>query len=126
VSLLLAELTGDPRFDAAGTLLVGAVLIGVAVFLAIEIKSLLTGEAADPRILEALRAEVEADPMVHEVVNAIAIQQGPGEVLVAAKVRVEDSLDARGVVSVINELEERFKSRCSEVRWLFVEPDHVK
>ena len=125
VSLLLAEVTGDPRFDAVGTLLVGVVLIGVAVFLAIEIKSLLTGEAADPRILETLRAEVNADPMVCEVLNAIAIQQGPGEVLVAAKVRVENSLDARGLVTVINDLEARFKSRCREVRWLFIEPDHT-
>ena len=73
----------------------------------------------------ALRAEVNADPMVCEVLNAIAIQQGPGEVLVAAKVRVENSLDARGLVTVINDLEARFKSRCREVRWLFIEPDHT-
>ena len=63
--------------------------------------------------------------MVCEVLNAIAIQQGPGEVLVAAKVRLENSLDARGLVTVINDLEARFKSRCREVRWLFIEPDHT-
>lgn len=43
MALVLAQVTGDPRYDAAGTLLVGVVLIGVAMFLAVEIKSLLAG-----------------------------------------------------------------------------------
>ena len=56
----------------------------------------------------------------------ITIQQGPGEVLVAAKVRLDESLDARGVVAAINELERRLKARCSEIRWLFIEPDDAE
>jgi divalent metal cation (Fe/Co/Zn/Cd) transporter len=125
-ALVLAQVTGDPRYDAAGTLLVGVVLIGVAVFLAVEIKSLLAGESADPQIAEALRDEVESDGRFHGVLNVITIQQGPGEVLVAAKVRLDESLDTRGLVTAINELERRLKARCSEIRWLFIEPDDAE
>ena len=125
-ALVLAQVTGDPRYDAAGTLLVGVVLIGVAVFLAVEIKSLLAGESADPQIAEALRDEVESDGRFHGVLTVITIQQGPGEVLVAAKVRLDESLDTRGLVTAINELERRLKARCSEIRWLFIEPDDAE
>lgn len=119
----LAKVTDDPRWDALGTLLVGLVLIGVAAYLATEIKSLLTGEAADPEVLQALRAIVEADPQFARVLSSVAIQQGPGEVLVAAKVRLHDSLSGPQLVEAINGLERRFKESRHDVRWLFIEPD---
>ena len=122
-AITLAKVTGDPRWDAAGTLLVGLVLIGVAAFLATEIKSLLTGEAADPEVLQALRKAVEADPCFSEVLRSVAIQQGPGEVLVAAKVRVQESLSGPQLVEAINGLERRFKESRRDVCWLFLEPD---
>jgi len=119
----LAKFTGDPRWDALGTLLVGLVLVGVAAYLATEIKSLLTGEAAGPEVLQALRTTVEADPQFETVLRSVAIQQGPGEVLVAAKVRLRDSLSGPQLVEAINGLERRFKEARSDVRWLFIEPD---
>ena len=125
-ALVLAQVTGDARYDAAGTLLVGAVLIGFAVFLAVEIKSLLAGESADPRIAAALHDEVGSDGRFEGVLNIVTIQQGPGEVLVAAKVRLDESLDGRGVVAAIDELERRLQARCSEIRWLFIEPDDAE
>lgn len=122
-AIAAAKLTGDPRWDAAGTLLVGIVLIGVAAFLAMEIKSLLTGEAADPAVLESLRIAVSEDPRLVNVLNCVAIQQGPGEVLVAAKVRIQDALSGPQLVETINALEKRLKTARGDVRWLFVEPD---
>lgn len=42
----LTVLTGNPLFDAIGTLAIGTLLVAVAVILAIEMKSLLIGEGA--------------------------------------------------------------------------------
>lgn len=125
-ALSLAWLTGDARWDAVGSLLVGIVLIGVAVFLAVEVKSLLLGEAADPEIELAVREIAGESDSIKAVLRLITIQQGPGEALVAMKVMVAAELDSSGVIDAINELEDKLRARCPEVRWCFVEPDHPR
>lgn len=122
-SLLLAWSTGDGRFDGVGSLLVGLVLIGVAIFLAVEVKSLLVGEAADPRIEKAVREVAAGHDSVTEVLRVLTIQQGPGEVMVAMKIRMKDGISSQEVAAVINAFEEDLQKRHPEIRWCFVEPD---
>ena len=122
-SLALAYFTHDGRWDAAGSLVIGLVLVGVALFLAREVKSLLVGESADPRIAAHAREIVDKSPELNAVLNAITIQQGPGEVLAAFKVKIESSLTADQVCKAINAFERELRSRCPEVKWCFVEPD---
>jgi len=64
------------------------VLVGVATFLAREVKSLLVGEAAGEEITKALQELVDADPNVDQVLNVLTVQQGPGEVVVAMKLKM--------------------------------------
>jgi len=123
-ALGLAHVTRDGRYDAAGSLVIGVVLIGVALFLAVEVKSLLVGEAADPKIERCAREVVQESPELKELLNLITVQQGPGEVLAAMKVRIEGSLTADQVCDAINKFERALKARCPEVKWCFVEPDH--
>jgi cation diffusion facilitator family transporter len=123
IALGVAWLTGDPRWDAIGTLLVGVVLIIVAVFLAIEVKALLVGEAADSTIGKAVEEVASASGKVQKVLRVITIQQGPGEVMVAMKLRMKRGLSGEDVVAAINEIERSLKKRRSEVRWIFAEPD---
>jgi cation diffusion facilitator family transporter len=124
LALGMAWVTHDGRWDAVGSLLVGIVLLGVAIFLAIEVKSLLLGEAADPEVEQAARAVAEAHPDVDEVLRVLTIQQGPGEVMVALKLRMSDKLpSARAVAEAINSFERELRAKCPQVRWSFVEPD---
>ncbi|MFO0547422.1 MAG: cation diffusion facilitator family transporter [Polyangiaceae bacterium] len=122
-ALVLAWKTGDGRFDGAGSLLVGLVLVGVAIFLAIEVKSLLVGESADPAISRAVHQTVEAHPDIVEVLRLLTIQQGPGEVMIAMKVRMRKGLDGDETVKAINEFEATLQVKHPEIRWSFVEPD---
>jgi cation diffusion facilitator family transporter len=122
-SLVLAWTTGDGRFDGVGSLLVGIVLIGVAIFLAVEVKSLLVGESADPIIEKAVREVAAGHDSVSEVLRVLTIQQGPGEVMVAMKVRMKDGISSRQVREVINVFEVDLQKRHPEIRWCFVEPD---
>ena len=121
---LLAWYTGDPRWDGAGSLMVGVVLVAVAIFLAIEIQSLLVGERADPRIEADILRIVEADPYVLELLNLITVQQGPGEVMVAMKVRMQEGLVTSEICDRINAFEKNLKAARPEIRWCFVEPDN--
>ena len=122
-TLLMAWLTGDAHWDGVGSLLVGIVLICVAIFLAVEVKSLLVGEAADDGIRATVEAAAERSGKVASVLRVITIQQGPGEVMIAMKLRMKDGLTTDDVVRGINEVEKLIKAERAEVRWIFAEPD---
>jgi cation diffusion facilitator family transporter len=123
VAIMIAWLTGNAVFDAIGTLSIGAVLIGVAVFLAIEVKSLLLGEAADPELEQTLAAVAAEDPNITSVLRAIIIQQGPGEIMVACKLAFREDLGGKALVQSINDFEVRLQHKVPEIKWCFVEPD---
>lgn len=123
VALTIAYITGDPKWDAIGSIGIGLVLVAVAVFLAAEVQSLLIGEAADPIVEKAAREAVEAHPKVEKLLHLITVQQGPSEALVAIKVSFVKGATIEDVCVAINEFEADLRKRCPEVRWLFVEPD---
>lgn len=123
VFMLAAYYTGDGRYDAIGSLLIGVVLIGVAIFLSVEVKSLLIGESADPNIEKTAQKIAFDHPNIKELINCITVQQGPGEVLVCVKIKCESHLSALDLSRLINEFEELLRGDCPEVKWLYVEPD---
>lgn len=122
IAVGLAHVTGDPRWDAAGSLAIGIVLIGVAVFLAIEVKSLLVGEAADPEI-EAAAKKLLEETGFGTLLWLVTIQQGPGEVVVSIKIRPRAEQTAIDLCENINRFEAELRARVPEAKWIFVEPD---
>jgi cation diffusion facilitator family transporter len=122
-ALVLAATTGDGRWDGIGSCAIGLVLVGVAAFLAIEVSSLLLGEAAPPEITEAAHEIAEKFPELEKVLNVITMQQGPGEVLVHVKIAFIPTLTVEEACRVINNYEAALREARSEVRWVFVEPD---
>lgn len=113
----------DPRFDGIGSILVGLVLVWVAWFLARKMRSLLLGERADPEVDAAVHAAAADDPRIQSVLRMISVQQGPGEVMLAVKLRLDDALTSPEVSAVINDFERRVRGRVPDVKWQFVEPD---
>jgi len=122
-ALFVAYLTGDPRWDAIGSVGIGLVLVAVAVFLAVEVKSLLIGEAADPGVEQAVRESVDASEKIDQLLHVITVQQGPGEVLVAVKVSFYEGVSTNEVCTSINDFEASLRGKRPDVRWIFVEPD---
>ena len=122
-SLVAAWQTNDGRFDGVGSLLVGIVLIGVAVFLSVEVKSLLVGEAADPNLTKAVRDVAKEHTDIKSVLRVLTVQQGPGEVMLALKVELAPNLTTETVVSSLNRFESDLQAKHPEIRWCFVEPD---
>jgi divalent metal cation (Fe/Co/Zn/Cd) transporter len=120
VSLTL--LTGNPVFDAAGSILVGVILIVVAVLLAIEIKALITGQSADPEVEKQIRRLLSDRPEVAEVFNLITLQLGD-EILLAVKARMRESQDARRLVDDVNRVEADVRRAFPQIQWSFFEPD---
>jgi cation diffusion facilitator family transporter len=122
-ALLASYYTGDSRYDAIGSLAIGIVLILVAIFLAVEVKSLLIGESADSIILETIEAIIENELHITQLLNYRTIQQGPGEVLVCIKIKCSPDLNTQSISRLINHFENELRSLRPEVKWLYVEPD---
>lgn len=124
VALVLAWITGNPMWDAAGSCAIGVLLLVVAVILAREVKQMLVGQMPafdyQPKI-EALLAEKLPGA---RLVRFIALQQGVGEVLVAYKVHPADMTQPVGsAIAAINAFELAVKAAYPEIRWQFAELD---
>jgi cation diffusion facilitator family transporter len=122
VFVWLASYTGDTRFDAAGSIAIGCVLILVAIFIAKRIRTLLIGRSAEPALERRIVELINADPDIETLLNTITLQMGP-KVLLAAKVKMRAGLVIEEAVEHINALERDIKTCCPEVGWCFIEPD---
>jgi cation diffusion facilitator family transporter len=125
VAVVVSMVTGDPLWDAVGTLGIGIVLVGIAIFLAVEVKSLLVGEAADPTLVKQINDVADDDPCIEKVLRTLAVQQGPGEIMVAMKLKMKQGLTRDQLVDAINKFEVRLQTQIPEIKWSFVEPDHT-
>jgi cation diffusion facilitator family transporter len=123
VALTIAHYTGDGRYDAIGSVIIGVILIMVAIFLASEVKSLLIGESADLAIYSKVNELAKIHPNIKELINCRTIQQGPNEVLVCAKILIDDTLNAVQISKLINNFEADLRGFHPEVKWLYIEPD---
>lgn len=125
IAVGVAWATGNPMWDAAGTLVIGLVLIAVAIFLAVEVKSLLVGEAADPALVLTINEVAAEDANIKQVLRTLTVQQGPGEVMLAMKLSFKAGLSGVQLIASINAFEQRLQTRVPEVKWCFVEPDNA-
>jgi len=121
-AVVLTMITGNPIFDAIGTLAIGVLLVVIAVFVAIEVKALLIGQSVDPEVREAIHAFINGRPEVARVFNLITLQLGP-DVMVSIKAEMSGDLSGRGLIDAINAVERDLKARFPEIRWSFFEPD---
>jgi cation diffusion facilitator family transporter len=118
----LTMITGDPRWDAVGTLAIGALLAVIATILIIETKSLLIGEGANPAVLRAIVSELEQGT-VQRVIHIRTQYLGPEEMLVAAKVALTTCLSLADIAQAIDDAETRIRAKCPEARLIYLEPD---
>ena len=114
--------TGNPVYDAIGSLAIGTLLLGVAVFVGIEVKALLVGQSAEPAQRDAILHFLNARDEIAEVLNLITLQNG-ADVVVAVKVRMREEVSAPALIAAINTCERALRAQFPEVRWLFFEPD---
>ncbi|HEY4244246.1 MAG TPA: cation diffusion facilitator family transporter [Kofleriaceae bacterium] len=124
-AIVLAKETGDGRWDAIGSIAIGVTLVFVATFLAREVKSLLVGEAADESLVAEIEAIAALDKAVVKVLRVLTLQQGPGEIIVAAKLQFQSGIESDALVEHINEFERQLKARVPDVKWSFIEPDNA-
>jgi len=122
IAIVLSIVTGNPVYDAIGSIGIGALLIVVSFFLAIKVKSLLIGQSSDDETREEIRLFLEARPEIEKVYNVITLQLGP-EIMVAVKAGMKKVNSTRQLINNINTIETELKRKNSAIRWVFFEPD---
>ena len=121
-AILLAVVTGNPMWDALGTVGIGVLLIVIAVLVAIEVKAMLIGQSVDPLLQVQIRGFLVERPEIAELLHLITLQQG-NEVLVSIHARMHQVRDGETMLREIDQVERALKAQFPVVRWSFFEPE---
>jgi cation diffusion facilitator family transporter len=119
----LSVLTSDGRWDGVGSLGIGLLLATAAAILAIEMKSLLIGEAASPEMQRMIIAALEDGPELVRVIHLRTVHMSPDSVLVTAKVAIREDASARQITVGIDAAERRVREVVPIATTIYLEPD---
>ncbi|MDC8012170.1 cation diffusion facilitator family transporter [Tahibacter soli] len=122
VAVIATMITGNPVYDAIGSIGIGVLLIVIAVFIAVEVKALLIGQGVEPRVKEEMLKFLGERPEIKKVYNLLTLQLGP-DVMVAIKAEMSRFLSPRDMIDDINRVEAALRAQFPDVRWCFFEPD---
>ncbi|MFM2185012.1 MAG: hypothetical protein RIS55_660 [Actinomycetota bacterium] len=116
-------LTGDPIWDAIGTLAIGVLLVLVAVILGAETSSLLVGEGATADDTEKIESALGATRGVNSIIHMKTLYLGPEELMVAAKIAVDVDITGKDIAAIIDDAEARIRAEVPTARVIYLEPD---
>jgi divalent metal cation (Fe/Co/Zn/Cd) transporter len=122
----LSVITGNPIFDAYGTLAIGALLVVVAVILGLEMGSLLIGEGAQPHEVAAIRKALLATNGVNAIIHMKTLYVGPEELMVAAKIGVDANVSGQEIANIIDAAESEMRKQLPVAQLIYLEPDIVR
>jgi cation diffusion facilitator family transporter len=133
VGLLCAEIYGIREADGLASIVIAIILAGAAIFLAVEIKSLLIGEAASPAVTDGIKNIIDDQNttagQIRHINEIRTMHLGPEDILVAASVDFKDHVLAQDIEATVSKIEATIKQRFPEVRRLFIEvqsqPQHL-
>ena len=121
-AMAVAMVTGNPMYDALGSIAIGILLLVIAVMVGAEVKALLIGQGVEPARRQAMLTWLEAQPEVAGVFNMVTLQLG-NDVMVAVKARMAAQPSDTALVEAINAVEDRMQAAFPDIMWLFFEPD---
>ncbi|WP_112246705.1 cation diffusion facilitator family transporter [Kribbella monticola] len=123
IGVVLTLATGNGVFDGLGSMAIGALLVCVAIFLAIEMKSLLLGESATREVQSHIVTTIESVPGVQRLIHIKTLHLGPEELLVAAKLAVAPGTDAATIAATIDATERAIRAAEPMAQQIYLEPD---
>jgi cation diffusion facilitator family transporter len=122
VSVVLSVITGNPIFDAIGSIGIGVLLVLMSIFLGAKIKSLLIGQSASEEDRKEILGFLESRPEIDSVLNLITLQLG-SQIMVAVKAKMKPVNSANELIANINTCEAELRKKNPLVQWVFFEPD---
>jgi len=123
IGLGMAEITGNPRWDAVGSIAIGLLLVAIAIILAVEMKGLLIGESASDSNQQAIETALVSPSTVLGLIHLRTMHLGPDELLVAAKVEFRHELSVSELAQAIDDSEAALRAAVPIAHTIYIEPD---
>jgi cation diffusion facilitator family transporter len=123
LGVFLGQVTGWLWLDGAAAVIIGLLLAGTAVWLAIETKSLLIGESAPAEVVDGIRAIAAERPRVERVNEVLTMHMGPDFVLVNLSVEFRDAESTESIERTIALIDAAIKNNWPEVKRVFIEAE---
>jgi cation diffusion facilitator family transporter len=120
--LTLHRITGQGFWDGVASVAIGLLLIVIAYVLGNENKALLIGQAVPDDVLDGIRDEIANSAGIDEIVELLTMRLAPAEVLVAARVDMDDAATGDALERFAEEVDQRVRRRYPEVRHVFLDP----
>jgi cation diffusion facilitator family transporter len=108
-------------WDGVASIIIGLVLAVVAFVLARTSRGLLLGEAANPKVVAAIKQAIESHPNVEHVVELLTMHLAPKQILINAHVKLREDLRTGDIEQSILEIEDRIKRAEPKVEMIFLE-----
>jgi cation diffusion facilitator family transporter len=121
--IALQHVTGILIFDGMASVMIGIILCVVAIFLGNEIRSLLIGESAEPRLVSKITELISSEESVNRVIYIKSLQLGPSDILLAVKAEFNHRLTTLEISNIINGIENDIRQRHPDIKKIFIEPD---
>ena len=124
--ILLSQLTGLAQFDAIASIIIGLILGGTAVWLAVETQSLLIGESAGREVVAGIRRIAGECECVEQVSEVLTMHMGPEYILVNISMNFRDEMVVGQLEREIAAMDRAIKAAYPEVRRVFIEAEAAK
>ncbi len=122
IAVVMSVITGNPVYDAIGSIGIGILLVIISFVLAIKIKSLLIGQSTDEDTTAQIKSLLESRPEIETIINLITFQLGP-RIMVAVKAKMKNTNSVDDLILNINKCESELRKNLPAVQWVFFEPD---
>lgn len=123
ILIFVQHITGILILDGIASVIIGVLLCVVAVFLGNEIRSLLIGESADPKLMEKVAVLFREEESVNRVISIKSLQLGPDDILISVKAEFNHRLTTVEISNIINGLEKDIRGNFPDIKKIFIEPD---
>ncbi len=122
IGIFAAQALDMPELDGAASIGIGLLLAATAFFLARESKNLLIGEAALPKVQQAILLAAQADEDIRHVNGVTTAQLGPNVVVATLSADFEDHLLTPQIEACIERVEAAVRQRYPEVLSIYIKP----
>jgi divalent metal cation (Fe/Co/Zn/Cd) transporter len=120
--ITLHHLTGQGFWDGIASISIGVLLVGVAYSLGQQNKRALIGEALPEETQDAIRRTIVESPGIDSLVELLTMRMSPEDVIVAARVDLEDTQSIDELERAAEEVERRVREAHPDVRHVFLDP----